>query len=378
MLPAPKSDRTSLADVLQSCLGSVLGQSNPLGLPAVSKAVVVLVDGLGAAALRARAGHARTMSAAFTSKATIDSGFPTTTAAALASLTTGLPPGQHGLVGYAVLDEANNRIANQLSGWDSLMDPLEWQSAPTLFERASDSGLRAGVIAPERYRGSGYSSAALRGAEFIGGATIEDRFARARDWLSEPGNGILYLYVPELDSAAHARGWQSAEWTTWLERLDSELGRFVSTLREGEGVIVTADHGIIDIPEESHILYDTDPGLLEGIRFVGGEPRCLQLYFEPHLTESERSAVIQRWHDSEDARAWVATRDEAIESNWFGPVLPEVRARIGDLLVAARKSIAYYDSKPSSVRSRAMIGQHGSWSQDELRIPLLRFGKFTR
>ena len=127
-----------------------------MGLPAVNRVVVVLVDGLGAAALKSRAGHARTLAGALTAATTIDSGFPTTTASALATLTTGVLPGQHGLVGYSVLDAENDRVVNQLSGWDDKLDPHTWQAQPTVFEQAVGLGFSAAVIGPGRYKGSGF------------------------------------------------------------------------------------------------------------------------------------------------------------------------------------------------------------------------------
>jgi hypothetical protein len=373
MLPAPTVDRISLADVLQSCLASLAGADNRLGLGASNRVVLVLVDGLGAAALRARAGHARTLSSA--PGGSIDGVFPTTTAAALASLATGELPGQHGLVGYSVLDSANDRVVNQLSGWDDRLDPATWQRKQTLFERAVAEGFSAVVVGPGRYADSGFTRAVLRGAEYRAAASIADRFAVAASWLREPGPaGILYLYIPELDSIAHAAGWESREWTDRLEVVDGEVRRLVAALRPTDGVLVTADHGIVDIPVNSHLLVDSAPELLVGIRHVAGEPRCLQLHFEPDLTDEARDAVVERWTNAESGRAWVATRAEAIAGNWFGVVDKEVAPRIGDLLVAARKNVAYYDGRTADKHSLAMIGQHGSWSPAELQIPLLRFG----
>jgi hypothetical protein len=112
---------------------------------------------------------------------------------------------------------------------------------------------------------------------------------------------------------------------------------------------------------------------LEGVRHVAGEPRCLQLHLEAGESADEHAG---RWRAHEGARAWVATRSEAIEAGWFGEVAPEVLPRIGDVLVAARKRVAYY-ADPDD-RGRKMIGQHGSLSPDELNIPLLRFGAFGR
>jgi hypothetical protein len=378
MLPALKSDRLSLADVMPACLAAIAGETNTLSLPRASRVVVLLVDGLGSAALKARAGHARTLMSYLTGSAVIDSGFPTTTAAALATLTTGTAPGQHGMVGYTVLDPANDRVLKQLSGWDAKIDPVAWQPQPTVFETAVERGLSAVAIGAERYRDSGFTRAVLRGAEYIGGATVSDRLDRAAEWLARPGDGgIAYVYVPELDVAAHASGVESGEWTAWLEVLDSAVRDFAERLGPDDGMLITADHGVIDIAEKNHVLFDTSRELVDGIRFVAGEPRCLQLHFEPDASPALRERTIAAWRESEGARSWIATRDEAIAAGWFGEVRPEVAPRIGDLLVAARKGIAYYDGRSLGTGHR-MVGYHGSFSPAEVQVPLLRLGAFRR
>ena len=373
MLPALKSDALSLADVLKSCLAAILGESNRLALPPVDNAIVLLVDGLGAEMLKARSGHARTITAALTNKSVIESGFPTTTAAALASLTTGVSPGQHGLVGYSVLDPAHDRVVNQLSGWDDRLNPLTWQLAPTLFDTATARGIGALTIGPERYLDSGFTRAVLRGARYIPAASIADRMERAAAELKGPGRRLVYVYVPELDQAAHAHGADSAEWVRALEAMDGAAATLTSALGRRDGLIVTADHGLLDIPQHAHVLLDGPQ--LDGVRFIAGEPRCLQLHAEPG-TDSE--ALAQRWREAEGDRAWVVTRAEAVAAGWFGEVRPEVLPRIGDVIVAARKNIAYYDGRLTHPHGRGMIGQHGSWSPAELRVPLLRFGAFAR
>ena len=373
MLPGRELDRPSLADVLPSCLASLRSGENRLGFGNANRIVLVLIDGLGAAALRARAGHARTMGGA--AGGAIESVFPSTTAAALATLTTGVSPGQHGLVGYSVLDAEHDRVVNQLTGWDENLIPETWQRRRTLLEQARDEGFSVVAAGPARFQESGFTRAVLRGAEYRVAASVADRFELAARWLREPGPpGLLYLYVPELDTVAHAQGWESVDWTERLEAVDTELRGLVAGLRASDAVLVTADHGIVDVPVRSHLLIDTVPGLVEGIRFVAGEPRCLQLHFEPDLSPRERDAVVELWRESESARAWVATRAEAIAAGWFGVVDDEVAPRIGDLLVAARKNVAYYDGRTASPRSLAMIGQHGSWSPAEIQVPLLRFG----
>lgn len=378
MLPATREGEPRLSDVLPSCLAAVQAEPNRLGLPGVSKSVVILVDGLGASALRQRTGHARFLASRFPKKATIVSGFPTTTAASLASLTTGAAPGEHGLVGYSALIPPSNRVANQLTGWGPDMEPSTWQRRSTVFERATDVGIGAAAIGPRRYESSGFTNAVLRGARYVPADSMADRFDAARSVLNEDARSISYVYVPELDMTAHAEGWQSDRWTHLLEELDSAVHSFVRTLRADEGVLLTADHGVVDVPETSHVLFGEDPAQLNGVLHIAGEPRCLQLHLDPELSSDARRAVLDAWRATEGDRAWVLTRDQAIDAGWFGDVDDAVRPRIGDIIVAASKNIVYYDSRKSHDPARRMVGQHGSWSPDELTVPLLRFGAFER
>lgn len=370
MLPAAKSTRFSLADVLPNCLDALAGRRGAIGLPAVTHAIVLLVDGLGRNALVAHAGHARTLAARLPLDPAISSGFPTTTAAALATLTTGRLPGQHGLVGYRVLDAAHDRVVNELSGWEGVLDPATWQRVPTVFESAAADGVRSVAIGAPRYRDSGFTQAVLRGAEFRSGTSIADRFERAATELTAPGPALVYLYVPELDVAAHAHGIASAQWVAALETFDAAFAGLVARLGPTHGLLVTADHGIVDVPAAAQVV--VGGALLEGVRHVAGEPRCLQLHLEAGV---DPDVVAGTWREAQGARAWVATRAEAIEAGWFGEVDPEVLPRIGDVLVAARKRIAYYTDPDDT--GRRMVGQHGSLSPDESLVPLLRFGAFA-
>jgi len=369
MLPAAKTHRLSLADILPNSLDALSGRRGRMMLPAVSKAVVMVVDGLGQELLAAHAGHARTLARRLPHDGPVGAGFPTTTVAALATLTTGEPAGRHGLVGYRVLDPRRDRVVNQLSGWEGL-DPAHWQRMPTLFEEAENQGVRAVAIAHPRYRHSELTRAVLRGARFLSGGTAEERRASLESALAAPGPALVYYYVPELDVAGHAAGVDSGEWVAALEALDAEVAEVTELLGPRHGLLVTADHGMVDVPEHAHRI--ASPELCAGVRHVAGEPRCLQLHLEPGV---DAGALAERWRNAEGKRAWVATRAEAVAAGWFGAVDAEVLPRIGDVLVAARGSHAYYTD--ASDRARGMVGQHGSLTPAETAVPLLRFGAFA-
>ncbi|MDX2025235.1 alkaline phosphatase family protein [Microcella sp.] len=375
MLPAPRAETPSLADVLTGALGAILGESGRLALPPVRSAAVLMIDGLGMSALSQHSGHARRLLNALPSRGgSIESGFPTTTASALATLTTGLSAGEHGLVGYSVLDRARDRVVKQLSGWDDDMRPREWQPHNTVFERAAKHGVDAVIVGAERYRDTGFTEAVLRGARFEAYGSVAERIARGVALMRGSERRLVYVYVPEIDMAGHAEGIASALYTARLDELDSALRVLDAPLPADAGVLLTADHGMLDVPPHRRIVVDAGSGLWDGIRHVAGEPRCLHFALDD---PAHAELVRDRWLDAEGSRSWVVTRGEAIAAGWFGTVRAGVESRIGDVLVAARAQVAYYDERTASAQSLSMVGQHGSFSADELRVPLARWGAFA-
>ena len=124
----------------------------------------------------------------------ITAGVPSTTATSLASLGTGLPPGQHGMVGYTSRVPATGEILNALT-WESDLVARAYQPKPTFFERAAPPGSRSARSRLERFQRSGLTEAGLRGAglrrpfehERDEEQRIELSVAAARARRAEPG-----------------------------------------------------------------------------------------------------------------------------------------------------------------------------------------------
>lgn len=371
--------RPTLADVLPNCLAAMRGAPNELGLPPVRHAVVLLVDGLGALQLRARAGHARRIVEGWAKKDTAFS-FPSTTTSGITTLTTGVRAGEHGLLAYTVYDRAAGVVRNQLSGWGEGMEPAAWQPTPTMFERAAElcPGAEPFVVGLPLYEASGLTQAALRGATYLGADSMEDRMRAVLDVLASRERALVYCYVAELDQAGHAQGWASDAWLAVLEELDRAVGILRAELPADAGLLITADHGMLDIPEHRHLDIDEDGPLLEGVIAIGGEPRLRHLYLAEDAPAARAVELAERWRAAEGSRAAILTRDEAIESGWFGPtVTPAARERIGDVIVAAQKEVVYLTPSMTG-HVRQLVGQHGSISVEETTVPLIRHGAFAR
>ncbi|MGO1545653.1 MAG: alkaline phosphatase family protein [Gulosibacter sp.] len=363
----------TLADVLPNCLAAMNGKSASLGLPAVRGAVVVLVDGLGESLLRTRGGHARHTVRGWQPE-DIAVSFPSTTVAGITSLMTATGAGAHGLVGYSIWDRKTAEYRNQLSGWGAGMEPATWQLRSTVFESlvADASPITPVIVSTEEYRNSGLTQASLRGGEYYGAESMTERAELAAQLCHQIERPLVYLYHAELDQAGHKHGCESGTWLEKLEELDYSIAQLLDQLPKDIGVLITADHGMIDIPHDNQIDFEGD--LLEGVLAIAGEPRLRHIYVDD---ECDVAALAERYREAESARAWVYTKDEIIASGLYGSEVakPSVE-RIGDIVVAARDQVTYFSPEmPASMR--LMVGQHGSLTNEETIVPLIRHGAFS-
>ena len=376
---APLFGSKSIAEVFVSAAAAlgVPGFANRLQVPASQRVCVVLADGLGRNLLKQKASHTPFLRSVLANgqgnvPQWIDSAFPSTTAASLASLGTGLPAGQHGMVGYDVLDPAQDKVVNLLGNWDPHVDPLEWQPHATVFERLAGE-LDVVTVSLPQFGDSPMTQAALRGSRFVGGTTLHARTAAAAEAMSGGGRSLMYFYLNELDKAGHRYGSQSDRWEHQLEELDSTVKRLSSTLPAGTTILLTGDHGMVDVPESQRIDYSADEPLVAGVRHTAGEPRMVHLYLEPDATAEHRDALLAAWRRRFGERIWAFTRSQAVDAGLFGDVRPEVAPRIGDVMIAARDTLALYDTRRVRPASLEVVGQHGSLTKSEREVPLVCF-----
>lgn len=369
--PADDVGRAALTDVLPSVAAAigapVPGLPSRIALPPARRAVVVLVDGLGDQLLRERSGHAPFLRHLLrTGGETLDVAFPSTTATSMGSFGTGLPPGVHGLVGLEVLDPARGVVFSELA-WDPLVDPRTWQPHETVFEAVARTGTDVVHVGPGYFDGSGLTTAALRGARFLAADTLAQRVDAVLAAVRAAASILVYLYWGEVDKIGHVHGCESFEWGEQLSATDAELQRLAGRLPRDTLLVVTADHGMVDVPFEGRIDLATDADLAAGVRLLGGEPRAPQLYCLPGSVPD----VVAAWRERLDGQFSILEREECIAAGWFGAVNPDVRARIGDVVVCATGNRAVIDSRTARPQILALLGLHGARTVQERQIPLL-------
>jgi hypothetical protein len=366
----PAYQSTTLGELMPS-IGAHLGvpgcTEDAYGLPQSTRYVVVLIDGLGWNLLRRAVLAAPFLASLLGGAQPITSAVPSTTVTSLGSLGTGQPPGQHGLVGYTSRVPATGEILNGLT-WESDLVPAVYQSKATFFERASEAGVAVTSVALARFQGTGLTEAALRGAAFVpfsDESAEELRIALIAEAAVRGDRSVVYAYERELDHYGHVHGCNSADWLQQLARIDAMCERLRAALPPQVTVIVTGDHGMVDIPAGQRIVAEDDPALMAGVTALAGEARFRQLYVD----QEPARRVADRWRARLGELAWIRTRDEAIDEGWFATIDDQLRERWGHVLVALRGDWAVMTS--AFPREYTLIGMHGSLTPAEMFVPLL-------
>ncbi|MCL2315904.1 MAG: alkaline phosphatase family protein [Actinomycetia bacterium] len=371
-LPPPYG-AASLAEILPAVAAHVLtapdraaeGARDVLGLPPSRRYVVCLVDGLGTDILHATADEAPVLAAALGTAIPLSSTHPSTTATAITTLSTGTAPGRHGIVGYS-FRSAPGRLLNALTWAGGPRDPVAFQPVPTWWERLAGRGVATSAVAPEEFMGTGLTRASLRGARFVPVADERDSGTRIAQAVAASARGeasLVYVYERSLDRAGHTHGWRSPQWRQALAWVDGLVGGLRASLDPDVCLLVTGDHGMVDVPADRRIVLEDEPRLVRDVALVGGEARCRFVYTD----EPERVAAA--WAAVLGERALVVRGDDAIEDGWFDEVPARLRSRIGDVVAVLRQNWALTTrTVPGEAR---MVGMHGGATRSEMGVPLL-------
>jgi predicted AlkP superfamily pyrophosphatase or phosphodiesterase len=329
----------------------------PAGVAGARQVVLFVVDGLGWEQLQERLDRAPTLAAMAGGPVTTVA--PSTTSTALTSLTTGLPPGEHGVVGYRIA--VHGEVLNVLR-WTTAAGDAHQSIPPSKLQPVAPFlGERPPVVTRAEYRRSGFTGAHLDPARFWGYRTLSTmvtevgRLVRA----SEP---FVYAYYDGLDKVAHEYG-LGEHYDNELAWIDHTVERILTALRPGCVLVVTADHGQVEVGDN---VIPLAGDVLAHCSMQSGEGRFRWL----HARAGRARALWEAASEHHSDVAWILTRDEVVSKQWLGPVVSEAAlARLGDVAVVVRTDMAFHD--PLDTGPYELVGRHGSLTSAEMLVPLL-------
>ena len=381
----PHYERYSLlavADTILDMFGvpqggrSLLGE---LGIKRADKVVSFILDGLGYLKLEELAEKGLVDLSRFDIRIPLTSVFPPTTTTSLTSLSTGVSPVVHGILGYKLFLREVGAVVNMIklstpgAPDESIknvgVELEKFVSVPTIYERLREKGVKSYLFLPKYIVNSGLSGILYRGVEeIVAFISLSDLFVLLKKALRLPGRALLGVYWPVTDTLAHLYGPES-------EPFSLEVSWFFHAMEEnflGQGagvpVLVTADHGFVEVdPQKDLIDVKASPELMGSIIFQPvGDLRAGYFFVREGRKEVVREYLERRY----PGEFLVMETEAALESKIWGLEEPSegVRARLGDLVALARGRKLFFWPEGEEFVLR---GMHGGLTDRELLVPFL-------
>ncbi|MBF2065081.1 MAG: alkaline phosphatase family protein [Calothrix sp. C42_A2020_038] len=322
--------------------------------------------------------------------------FPSTTVTALTSSTTAYATAQHGVTSTtAYLREIGALVS--LLRWcphtaptsasypDEQLNPDTFVTVPNIYLRMEKAGINVGIVNYYRFKNTSISRYTTVGSEagkdkYTPYLTYADGFAQLRDRILTSYNtdkSFTYIYVPNIDSAAHRYAPLNPYYQAEVATIDFALKRELLDPLSGRGnavLLITADHGQCPTDLEKVLWLHEHPDLTKLLwtPAVTGEARARFLHVKKGAEESVKAYVKSHF----DQNFLLVSKAEAIALGLFGlpnqPLSQESDDRVGDFILVPRQDWICYQSL-SGERWTPNAGGHGGLSRAEMLIPFLAY-----
>jgi hypothetical protein len=346
---------------ISNVVPALLDGTAPSWMPAdarqADQVVLLVLDGLGWDQLQARL-HLAPALAAMTGDA-ITTIAPSTTATALTSITIGLPPGEHGVVGYRIW--ADHQVLNILRWTVPAGDGRRRFPPQEIQPHEAFLGHRPPVVTRAEFADTGFTHAHLEGSRFTGYRQVSTLVTHVVE-LARRGEPFIYAYYEGIDKVAHEYG-LGAFYDAELVNADRLVADLLAALPAGVTLLVTADHGQV---ETGTAVIHPHEAVLACTTAQSGEARFRWFHARPGRVRGLYDACLEH-HGGE---AWVFGVEELVDGGWFGPkVTDAARGRLGDVALLARGTAAFHD--PADSGPYVLVGRHGSLTRAEMLVPLV-------
>lgn len=356
----PDYSGPNVTGVVPALLGVRPVEWMPAPVAGARATVLLVLDGLGWSAFDrfpAQLGELRAFSGG-----PVTTVVPSTTPAALTSITTGLPPSRHGITGFRLRHEKGvlNAIRWTLADGGRPPDPEHVQKERVFC------GKTVPVVTKAMFRTTGFTAAHMRGADFHGWQTTSVLVEEVRA-LVEGGAPFVYAYYSGVDEVAHAHGLDTAFFPAELAATDRLVGNLLDALPDDVALVVTADHGQVQVGPDR---WRTLAPLHALVETYAGDGRFRHLHAKPGRAAELHAAAEELHGDAGTGEAWVFRREQLLDEGWLGPdPVPAVYRRVGDVVLAARAPVGFVD--PTLPYEAQLLGAHASITAAEVEVPLV-------
>jgi len=317
--------------------------------------------------------------------------FPSTTAAALTTINTGLTPQEHALFEWVLYFKEIDMVINTLpftpldgKGQDKLLEigvsPKILYNGSTIYRTLKRAGINSFTFLNRSYSHTAYSKLIHKGSTTIPFINLSDLVVRLRKTLEkEKGPAYFYVYIDDADSIEHKYGPYTEEHRAQISvityLLKKELLEKINKKIASETLLlIAADHGQLNVLPKKTIYLNKYRSLVKSFQkgrkkeliLPVGSPRDIFL----HIEKSKLNEAYNFLSNKLKGKAEVTKIEEATKMGLFGIGKPkkEFYDRAGNLLILPYKNntIWYEHIKGKKFD---LFGMHGGLSEEEMLVP---------
>ena len=359
--------KNSLVNLANSILQYFECPAHHTSLPAIDKfleqeyqtVVLLVLDGMGVDMLEHNLSKKSFLRKQMVAE--ISSVFPPTTTAATTSIYTGLTPQEHGWAGWQCYFKEYKRNIEPFLKRDFYTGKSldvdvgkEFLSHKKLFEQINEQG---------KYKAYGV-------ARFWGGYNVEtmnDVCNKIVELSKEKDKKFILAYYKEPDSTMHKTGCYSEKTKTQIKSLDRHVEALAQKLKNAL-LIVTADHGLIDISEDVRL--EKIKEIDDCLRLPPAiEPRAVAFYVKEDKKEQFEREFNKRFGND----FILLSSDEYIKQGYAGEgkMHPKFREFLGDYMALATGNRILQYQTEGGIDSVEFKAHHAGLTQKEMIVPLI-------
>ena len=324
----------------------------------------------------------------------LTSQFPSTTAAHVTCIHTGLDVAQSGVYEWnyyePLVDEVISPLLFSYAG-DKARDTLKATTLPaeafyptsTFYQALRARGIASYVFQSSTFTPSTYSNIVFRGAHVVPFKTLPGALTALSELvLSEKASpGYYCLYFDQIDYICHHYGPNSPQFEkevdTFLTAMDQLLYQKIAGKSRDTLLIMSADHGQIEVdPTRTFFLNLHVAGIERYLRtnqkgkllVAAGSARDMFLYVKDEFID-EVLVLLQK-----QLAGWaeVYRTQELLAQHFFGLQKPSpvFLGRLGNLVILPypNETVWWYEAGRFDMH---FLGHHGGLTPEEMEIPLL-------
>ncbi len=329
----------------------------------------------------------------------LTSQFPSTTAAHVTSIHTGLPVSQSGIYEWnyyePLVDDLISPLlfsyVNYAEGEKYKRDTLKKTNVPaeaffpqqTFYNSLKEQGIVSHILQYQNYTPSTYSDVVFRGARTHPYQSIE----QALFYLSELTTventppSYYFVYFDRIDATCHHYGPFSKEFEQEVDRFFKAMHELFYKNIQGKAkntlLIMTADHGQVEVNPKT--TYYLDKELPEFGQYLAtnqqghllvpaGSARDMFLYVKEQYVNEAVVLLRQKL----EGRAEVYHTQDLLAQHFFGleEPSPTFLGRLGNVVILPYKNETVWWSQEGKYAMN-FLGHHGGLTREEMEIPLL-------